>query len=415
MSHSLSGFDKSIEQNKVPYDPEEAARSLKDKLSNKPKSAQIKEEARRLLDNSIIYYQGRPLGTPAACDTSKEALNYKHIFPRDFFPVAIYYLSQREFEIVQHFLQVSSGLVKHGVMAACFQPQPSNGHLKADHGDCAIGRVTPYDSGLLWIILLRAYLKATNDVTLVRQENIQKCVREILLHSMCRSDRSSALLYAPDGSCMIDRRMGIDGFFIEIQVLFHAALSAAQEVLDVNDDNQDIIPAVKQHLERLTSHVRRHYCLNDSRLAEIYHSNVEEFGEQGIISLIEQRWDDLVGEMPVRIAFPAPQGQQEWERVTGCDPKNRPNSYHAGGSWPALLWLLVAAAEKTGNPNLGQRAIEIAESRLSEDNYPEYYDWGGRFVGRQARRYQTWSIAGYLLAKELMENSQHLDLISFDN
>jgi len=52
-----------------------------------------------------------------------------------------------------------------------------------------------------------------------------------------------------------------------------------------------------------------------------------------IMDLIEERWEDLVGEMPVKICYPAIEGH-EWQTVTGCDPKNTRWSYHNGGSWP---------------------------------------------------------------------------------
>lgn len=135
---------------------------------------------------------------------------------------------------------------------------------------------------------------------------------------------------------------------------------------------------------------------------------------QGIMDLIEQRWDDLVGNMPMKICFPAVEGL-EWKILTGCDPKNVPWSYHNGGNWPVLIWLLVAAAQKTGRPQIGRLAIELAEKRLSDDQWPEYYDGkNGRLIGKQARKYQTWTIAGLLLAKELMANPEHLALFSFD-
>jgi hypothetical protein len=77
--------------------------------------------------------------------------------------------------------------------------------------------------------------------------------------------------------------------------------------------------------------------------------------------------------------------------------------------------MLAAAAVKTKKPELAQKAIEIAKSRLSEDEWPEYYDGKkGRLIGKQARKYQTWTITGYLLAQELINNPNHLSLISFD-
>ncbi len=135
---------------------------------------------------------------------------------------------------------------------------------------------------------------------------------------------------------------------------------------------------------------------------------------QAIMTLIEERWEDLVGDMPMKICFPALE-DEEYRIVTGCDPKNIPWSYHNAGSWPVLMWMLAAAAVKTNKTGLVRKAIEIAQSRLSEDEWPEYYDGKkGRLIGKQARKYQTWSIAGFLLAKELIANPSYLRLVSFD-
>lgn len=80
-----------------------------------------------------------------------------------------------------------------------------------------------------------------------------------------------------------------------------------------------------------------------------------------------------------------------------------------------LLWLLTAACIKTGRPQLARRAIDLAENRLLKDGWPEYYDGKlGRYIGKQARKYQTWSIAGYLVAKMMLEDPSHLGMISLE-
>ncbi|THU56164.1 hypothetical protein C4D60_Mb11t14360 [Musa balbisiana] len=77
-----------------------------------------------------------------------------------------------------------------------------------------------------------------------------------------------------------------------------------------------------------------------------------------------------------------------------------------------LLWLLTAASIKTGRPQIARRAIELAETRLLKDSWPEYYDGTlGRYVGKQARKFQTWSIAGYLVAKMMLEDPSHLGMV----
>ena len=58
-------------------------------------------------------------------------------------------------------------------------------------------------------------------------------------------------------------------------------------------------------------------------------------------------------------------------------------------------------------PEIAARAVEVAESRISLDKWPEYYDTKrGRFIGKQARLFQTWSIAGFLVAKLLLANPE---------
>jgi glycogen debranching enzyme len=87
--------------------------------------------------------------------------------------------------------------------------------------------------------------------------------------------------------------------------------------------------------------------------------------------------------------FPALEGQ-DWRLLTGCDPKNRPWSYHNGGNWPVLLWLLALVGLRTGADELVERTLSDAEQRLLQDDWPEYYDGRrGRMVGQQARRHQT--------------------------
>lgn len=56
-------------------------------------------------------------------------------------------------------------------------------------------------------------------------------------------------------------------------------------------------------------------------------------------------------------------------------------------------------------PEIAEKAVKIAEKRISRDKWPEYYDTKqARFIGKQARLFQTWSIAGYLVSKLLLAN-----------
>ncbi len=51
----------------------------------------VLESAWKALKASILYYQGRPVGTIAARDPSIATVNYDQCFVRDFIPSALYY------------------------------------------------------------------------------------------------------------------------------------------------------------------------------------------------------------------------------------------------------------------------------------------------------------------------------------
>ncbi|BAU09893.1 neutral invertase [Leptolyngbya sp. NIES-3755] len=448
----------------------------------------IEARAWELLEKSIVYYQGREVGTIAACDTEVAALNYDQCFVRDFISSALLFLMRGRFEIVRNFLeetlrlqpkttQFDSSKPSRGLMPASFKIIAYEGgeYLKADFGDHAIGRVAPADSGLWWIILLRAYVIATGDISFASQSDVQEGIRFILELCLVTRFDMYPMVLVPDGASMIDRRMGTYGHPLDIQALFYAALRSSLELLVENDENQKMIQGIHSRLIPLRRQLREHYWLDPERLNVIYRYRVEEYGEEAlnqfniysdsipfyrlanwlpeaggymagnlgpsqmdvrffsignlmsivsalaterqshkILNLIELRWTDLVGQMPMKLCYPALE-DVEWRIVTGADPKNRPWSYHNGGSWPVLLWMLTAAAKKMNRGELAHHAIAIAERRLLEDQFPEYYDGpDGRLIGKESRKYQTWTIAGYLLAKELIARPENLKLIDFD-
>ncbi|MCY6494029.1 glycoside hydrolase 100 family protein [Leptolyngbya sp. GGD] len=443
------------------------------------------EEAMALLNTSILYYRGQPIGTIAAQDPTVDALNYDQCFIRDFVPSALVFLMQGRTDIVRNFLIETLNLqsrpkemdcfeAETGLMPASFKVVQADGKewLEADFGEAAIARVPPADSCLWWLILLRAYVQATGDVALAHQPEFQTGIKLIL--DLCLAHRFSLYptLLVPDGAFMIDRRMGVYGHPLEIQVLFYAGLRVAQEFLLPEEERY--LKAVTQRLSALHYHVWEYYWIDLNRLNQIYRFEVDEYGEniankfniypasipawltdwlpetggylagnlgpgrldfrffalgnllaivfsladeaesQRIMNLFEQRWQDLIGYMPVKLCYPAIEGE-EWRTLTGCDPKNSPWSYHNGGNWAVLLWAFAIAAQKTGRVELAERAIQIAEHRLVQDNYPEYYDGrSGHLIGREARLSQTWSIAGLLAAKEFIAHPDHLSLISLE-
>ncbi|KAK4476742.1 hypothetical protein RD792_015902 [Penstemon davidsonii] len=448
--------------------------------------SEVEKEAWRLLRNAVVTYCGSPVGTVAANDPNdKLPLNYDQVFIRDFVPSAFAFLLKGEGEIVRNFLLHTLQLQSWEKTVDCYSPgqglMPASFKVRTvalddnkfeevldpDFGESAIGRVAPVDSGLWWIILLRAYGKLTGDYALQERVDVQTGIKLIL--NLCLSDGFDMFpsLLVTDGSCMIDRRMGIHGHPLEIQALFYSALRCSREMLALDDGSKNLVRAVNNRLSALSFHIREYYWVDLKKINEIYRYKTEEYSteatnkfniypeqisgwlmhwipeeggyfignlqpahmdfrfftlgnlwsivsslgtpkqNEGILNLIEAKWDDLIGQMPLKICYPALESE-EWRIITGSDPKNTPWSYHNGGSWPTLLWQM-------GRNDLAKKAIDSAEKRLHVDRWPEYYDTrNGKFIGKQARLYQTWSIAGFLTSKMLLENQEMASLLFWE-
>ncbi|WPL17485.1 Plant neutral invertase [Thiorhodovibrio winogradskyi] len=444
-----------------------------------------RQAAWRLLESSVVTYQGQPVGTVAAQDTDIAALNYDQVFTRDFAISAFAFLLDGRAEIVRNFLHTAVRLQSQERQLDCFKPgkglMPASFKVSCagnretligDFGEHAIARVAPVDSGFWWLLILQSYVRATGDWAFAHRQDLQQAPRLIL--DLCLTSRFDMFptMLVPDGSFMIDRRMGVYGYPLDIQAQFFAALCAASELLDDSDAASAAYrPVLDERLSHLAHHVRTYYWLDLPRLGQIYRYGVEEYGptsinkfniypdtipdwlmdwlpERGgylvgnlgpgrldyrwfgqgnllacaaglaspdqtgaIMQLLVDRQEDLIGAMPAKLCFPA-LADQDWRILTGCDPKNRPWSYHNGGHWPMLLWLLTLVSLQTGAEDLAERALHTAERRLLQDDWPEYYDGRrGRLVGQQARRQQTWSAAGYLVACQLLEQPERAALL----
>jgi hypothetical protein len=435
------------------------------------------EHAYEILERSIIHFEGEPIGTAAACDPAPVAANYEECFVRDFVSAALVFLLNGRPDIVRRFLETVMNLRgrqrvqrghrgSSGLMPASFRVNAAGDGIDADFGDRAIGRVVPVDSAMWWTFLLRAYVVSTGDWDYAHQTDVQTCLREVLELYLIEQFETAPTLLVSDGAFMIDRRMAVYGYPLEIQALFYGMLLTARELLLCTGAERAILDVLDLRIRELREYVRRYYWIDRARLNEIHRFKSEEFGpdasnvlnvypesipdwmdgwldgeagylvgnqgpgrvdfrffSQGnllailfgvanareshaIMHLFEQHWDRLVGEMPLKILYPAVVGK-EWMHLTGSDPKNVPWSYHNGGNWPVLIWPFVGAALRTGRETLAKRAIDLLEPRLAADQWPEYYDGkGGDLIGRRANFFQTWSATGYILAHEILNHNE---------
>ncbi|KAF5952103.1 hypothetical protein HYC85_010047 [Camellia sinensis] len=110
-------------------------------------------------------------------------------------------------------------------------------------GWCNIKRAYKFSIKIrLWrIILLHAYGKCSGDLSVQERIDVQTGIKRIL--RLCLADGFDMFptLLVTDGSCMIDRRMGIHGHPLEIQALFYSALLCAREMLVPEDGSADLI------------------------------------------------------------------------------------------------------------------------------------------------------------------------------
>jgi glycogen debranching enzyme len=435
-----------------------------------PEKNIIITEARELMKKATVTYNNKPVGTVAALIAGDEALNYDQVFTRDFFVSAAAFILEGEYEIVKNFLSVTADMQSfnksndcfsagHGLMPASFKIESENGRdtIESDFGEKAIGRVTPVDSSLWWLYLLRIYTKASGDKDFAGEEKITDAVKEILAHYLPAYFELIPALLVPDGAFMIDRRMGMYGHPLDIQVLLYTAFRSASEILEFNrKKNNETIQEVNHRILHLSDHINKYYWLDRKELNDIYRYKTEEFGLEvrnqyniysesipgwvdsfipddggyyignlgpgrmdfrflsignllGLISgladktkaselakLIKQNRGAIIGNMPAKVCYPALEGKQ-WEIITGYDPKNSAWSYHNGGNWPFVIWLLAASAAVEGTPILNSKDLETFAKRLSNDKWPEYYDGKeGRIIGKEARELQLWTIAGYI-------------------
>ena len=353
-------------------------------------------QAWSLLDEATVRYRGADVGTIAALATGTDTVNYDQVFTRDFFVSGLAFLLAGKYEIVKNFLLVTSDLQQtenskncfqapRGLMPASFKVINKNGKesLVADFGEKAIGRVTPVDSSLWWLLLMRMYIKASGDNDIAAEDRTCSSIKRILDHYLIGHFELIPTLLVPDGAFMIDRRMGMYGHPLDIEVLFDVALRSSREILgiDASQDDKKYIKRIDDRIGYLVDHIRADYWIDPTRLNSIYRYETEQFGDEiankynihvssipnwvyqwmpensgyflgnigpgrmdfrfltvgnllavltslaersqqeKILRLLEVNWEVLVGSMPIKLCYPALEGKA-WHMLTGADGKN---------------------------------------------------------------------------------------------
>ncbi|GAU49689.1 hypothetical protein TSUD_91890 [Trifolium subterraneum] len=106
-----------------------------------------------------------------------------------------------------------------------------------------------------------------------------------LILDLCLSEGFDTFptLLCTDGCCMIDRRMGLYGYPIEIQALFYMALRCAKHLLK-HDDKQGkgLMEKIELRLNALSYHMRNYYWLDLKQLNDVYRYKTEEYSHTAV-------------------------------------------------------------------------------------------------------------------------------------
>jgi Alkaline and neutral invertase len=246
-----------------------------------------------ITERGLVAVEGQLVGAIAAIPKTDRAfgpdLNYSEIFIRDNVPVMIYLLIQGKFSIVRHFLETclklqSQQFQTRGIFPTSFVEQ--DGHLIADYGQRAIGRVISVDATLWWVILLHSYVDRSGDHAFSQLPHVRDGLARFLDLVLQPSFRDAPTLYVPDGAFMIDRPLDVWGAPLEIQTLLYGALKSAAALLSLDaqknsqPDERSIVQL--QHtldwLKRLRKHLLQHYWVTSKTVQILRRRPTEQYG-----------------------------------------------------------------------------------------------------------------------------------------
>jgi len=422
-------------------------------------SARYHEELRsvavRLLTEALVFDErGEPCGVVAsAADT---ASHYGNVWTRDNVAPMLHFL-RHDPPKVARFLEAllrrqSQSRRTAGLIPIGFAPRSE----RIDYGgEEAIGAIHSVDSTLWFLVLLGLYVETTGDVAWLRQHRAGfKAALDLVLAP--RFD-PLPLVAAPESTTEIDRPSGLHGYPLQLQVLAALALRWGARLLGRLGRRAEEAQFCRAEAEAIGSWVNRWYWLDRATLAERLALGTESHGpgnpnpfnldyarlggqtavlrETGylagtlraghidgrfwsfanclaaasgilpearaaaVVKTVRANRHQLLGRMPLAVCWPHLDGV-EYEIVMNSDPRGRPGHFHNGAHWPNILWILTAAALGAGDAALAREALDLAAAGLPP-HWAEYYDRRG-VPGNGTRLRQSWSIAGFLVARDAL-------------
>jgi hypothetical protein len=126
------------------------------------------------------------------------------------------------------------------------------------------------------------YIKASGDKAIAAEDKTCSSIKRILDHYLIGHFELIPTLLVPDGAFMIDRRMGMHGHPLDIEIFFDAAMRSGREILNINasEDDKKYFERIDTRIVHLRDHIRTDYWIELSCLKSISQYETEQFGDE---------------------------------------------------------------------------------------------------------------------------------------
>ncbi len=323
------------------------------------------------------------------------------------------------------------------------------------------GSITSVDSNL-WVIITSAQIyKYTKNKTFISDNYISTYIR-IMRHVNSIDINHDGLLEVPEAGDWADI-FGRNYHILFDQVLYYVALNQFQYLLKMKIEvagskiDEKLLKKINLYLKRIPSRkfkvkskLNRYFWLETAedkkRMCEkymiytaipqdgsfsFYQSHLVPFknywmhrfdtignllaviadipNEERSKKIVKFILDNKVNQpIPLACLYPVVEEEdKDWLEIYSI--KERPNTYHNGGTWPMMTGFWIEALmhhssrKKLGRQELARFAKELEKS---EWKFPEYFN--GNTGEPMGKPYMAWSAAGYIISYNAVKNNLRL-------
>ncbi|MFT4154613.1 HAD-IIB family hydrolase [Parafilimonas sp.] len=311
---------------------------------------------------------------------------------------------------------------------------PSNVSLDTGKPDYSgVGGICSIDSGLWLIIAFHDFIKASGNITFLR-ENIDTLQR-IMIWLTAQDGNNDALLEIPEAGDWTDL-FGRSYNVLYDEVIWYQANVCFGRLLELLGEYkkagnylrwshiikreiiQNFWPTTGGILDHSTGFAEKQFTIGDARylIAQVtpfdfswrcdVYANILAFlynvvDKEKATTTFRFIWGAGVNDpFPVKNVYPAVMaGDPDWRPYYTVNLLNLPNHYHNGGIWPFVGAGWVRYIDKLGMRELALKELyKLAElNKLGIFNEWEFNEWANGTTGRpMGKSYQAWSASEYI-------------------